>query len=114
MQFFSPELVLPLYLLVASSSRIPAINVENTCRAIEKNVAMLVENGVSVFEVCMRQQREAREKLENNWTKFSASDKQQCVSPNRYAPNYVEWLSCLETVEAVRALRKNEQKSGNR
>jgi hypothetical protein len=107
MVFLSAESVLPLFLLVAASNGVPAIDVAKTCRLIQKNVASIVQNDFDPFELCMRQQHEAREKIQNNLTTYPAADRKQCFNTTGYAPNYVEWLSCLETISAVRSIRKS-------
>jgi hypothetical protein len=105
MFLLSAESVLPLFLLVTASNGVPTIDVENTCRLIQKNVASMVQNDFDPFALCVRQQREAQDKLQSNWAAFPPADRRQCVNTTGYAPNYVEWLSCLETSAAVRRIR---------
>jgi hypothetical protein len=111
MLFMSPETTLGLYLLAAASSGLPAIDFEKTCQQIAKSMGSeMAKASAGTLENCLRQEREAREKMNTNWPNYPASDRHECVDTTGYAPSYVEWLTCLEMDAQVRAMRKKEPK----
>jgi hypothetical protein len=60
------------------------------------------------FDVCTRNEREARARLDEDWANFSARDKARCILPDEYLPGYVEWLTCLELERHLRNQRQGK------
>jgi len=94
---------------VVASGNVPRINAEATCRASEDALIKLFGDKTMVtFESCMRQEKEAVEKIQKSWATFTASARQRCIQPKNYMPSYVEWLTCLENDRHLRELRAKE------
>jgi hypothetical protein len=56
----------------------------------------------------MSDEKDAHDQLNKNWATYPASDKARCIHPMEYMPGYVEWLTCLEMVRDVKAMRKGQ------
>jgi hypothetical protein len=93
----------------AASPNLPRVDITATCRESEKAIAGLFGNDIQqTFDSCMRQEKEAREQIVKNWSKFPAQGRQRCVNPTGYMPSYVEWLTCLEMEQSVAEQRKTQ------
>ena len=56
----------------------------------------------------MTDERDARDQLVKNWSRYPALAKEQCVKPQEYLSGYVEWLVCIEmTRDAARRARSS-------
>jgi hypothetical protein len=101
---FSAAIWLSGVLAVAASS-LPNIDVQEACRAsVDGSFADKTDN----FDVCMRDEREARARLVEDWADFFARDKARCILPAEYLPGYVEWLTCLELERHLRSQRQGK------
>jgi hypothetical protein len=62
-------------------------------------------------ESCLADERTAEETLNQNWSKYSAADKIQCVGNVKTGgpPSYVELLSCLEIMRDAKEIREADQ-----
>jgi hypothetical protein len=90
--------------IVLAADAVPKFNIELTCRAAAE--ASGPDRGV---RTCQRDEDEARVKLEQDWTKYTAVQRTGCV---RFAglgstPSYVELLTCLEMAKEVETLPKD-------
>ena len=58
-------------------------------------------------ERCAADERQARDQLQNEWTQFSPSAKNQCnqETTTDSTPSYVEFLTCLEMERDVKAAK---------
>ena len=58
-------------------------------------------------EACLADEHTAQETLKQNWSKYSAADKTQCVGMAKTGgpASYVELLSCLEIMRDARNIR---------
>lgn len=76
---------------VASGDGVPHFNVQPSCADAKGLIDRCVES-------CLSNEKAARETLSANWARYSAGDKNHCVSlvSNGGPPNYVELLVCLE------------------
>ncbi len=99
-----------LFMLAAATGQVPTADVAATCREIMKALGNETGLGNTTFETCMRSQQSAHKELADNWAKYPAADKQECVNTTGYAPNYVEWLTCLQMDKYLRDAKKGEQK----
>jgi hypothetical protein len=93
---------------LAKDGGLPKLDIEYACRASEKAVAAIVSVATDIFGSCKADEEAARDELQKNWATFPASDKARCIQPKEYLPSYVEWLTCLEMVRDVKALRKGQ------
>jgi len=75
----------------ASGDGVPNLNVQPSC----KGDGFLIKLNV---ESCLSTEKAARDQLSENWAKYSASDKNHCLSlvSAGASPSYVEVLTCLE------------------
>lgn len=87
----------------AAASSLPSLDVQEVCRA---SVAAPFADNTDDFDICMRDEQAAREKLIVDWASFSTRDKARCVLPGEYLPGYVEWLTCLELERDLRVERQ--------
>ncbi len=85
--------------LVLAAEAVPQFNVEPGCRAA--GVAAIAPNRTP--DSCKHDENEAKAKVEQEWSQFSATDKSHCVQLSRLggAPSYVELLTCLEMAKAA-------------
>jgi hypothetical protein len=87
----------------------PKIDIEKTCR--ENVGALSTTLGSEIRQdtnICMTDERDARDQLVKNWSRYPALAKEQCVKPQEYLPGYVEWLSCIEMTRDARQARKDQ------
>jgi hypothetical protein len=58
-------------------------------------------------EACLADETAAQDTLKQNWSKYSASDKNECVGmvTTGGPPSYVELLSCVEILRDARNIR---------
>lgn len=89
----------------AAASSLPDIDVQEACRA---SVDVSFADKADSFDVCMRDEREARARLVEDWANFSARDKARCILPAEYLLGYVEWLTCLELERHLRGQRQGK------
>ena len=93
--------------LVADS--VPKFDVERTCRAA-------AVSGVPGRDStsCHRDEQDARSKLEQDWSQYSAAQRSECdgLVTTGGAPSYVELLTCLEMAKQAKELPE-DSKMGN-
>ena len=51
----------------------------------------------------MTDERDARDQLVKNWSRYPALAKEQCVKPQEYLPGYVEWMGTSRRASARQA-----------
>jgi hypothetical protein len=75
-----------------AAHRIPAFYIVQNCNAEVANV------GTEKVAGCTKDETDARNELDRNWSHFGASDKQACVGESSIggAQSYVELLTCFE------------------
>jgi len=79
------------------------LRVESSCEAAGRGAVVLGRNK----EACLADETTAQDTLKQNWSKYSAADKTQCVgmTKNGGPASYVELLSCLEIMRDARNIR---------
>jgi hypothetical protein len=84
----------------------PKLNVDPSCEAAGRGSVMLGRNK----EACLADETTAQGTLTQNWSKYSASDKTQCVGMAKTGgpASYVELLSCLEIMRDARNIRNGD------
>ncbi len=83
-----------LILLVALASSVPTIDIAGTCR--EAQSAALPEDRKAAYESCLRDEQDARDKLKQSWSRYSAAAHFDCAETGGFSLSYVELLTCLE------------------
>src|SRR5260370_7904160 len=85
---------------------VPTFNVEPFCREVARRAAP-----VGDVNVCLRQEREARDQLIKEWAQFPAADRAFCQHLHTVGggPTSTELLPCLEFHRDARTLRRTAQ-----
>lgn len=95
--------------VVLAADTVPKFDVERTCRPAA--AAGILPGRDS--SACQRDENDARSKLEQDWTQYTAAQRSQCagfVGLDR-AQSYVELLTCLEIAKQAKELPQ-ESKMG--
>jgi hypothetical protein len=84
----------------AAQSSVPRLDVGATCRPIDKKDSSQINT-----ESCLKSEREAREKVAQDWSRFPAADRELCTQTARLGgfESYVQLLTCLELRRDVAA-----------
>jgi hypothetical protein len=84
----------------------PTLQVGPSCVAAGAGSVILGRNK----ESCLADENTARDTLKQNWSKYPAADKSDCVTlENSGGPaSYVELLSCLEVMRDARSIRNED------
>jgi hypothetical protein len=82
---------------------VPVLQVVSSCEAAGRGAVVLGRNK----EACLADESAAQDTLRQNWTKYAANDKTQCVGMTRTGgpASYVELLSCLEIMRDARNIQ---------
>jgi hypothetical protein len=109
------SLVVGAQLVLVAANGPPKVDVETTCRTSEREITKIFGSGstASTFDGCMRQQNEAFERLQKDWATYPVDARAHCAQPKVYMPSYVEWLSCFESAQHLREMRKREAEGAN-
>jgi hypothetical protein len=77
-----------------SADSVPTLQVGPSCEAAGRGTVVLGRSK----ESCMADETAARDTLQKSWSKYSGTDKQQCLGMEKTGgpSSYVELLSCLE------------------
>ena len=81
----------------------PTLQVAPSCEAAARGAVVLGRNK----EACLADETTAQDTLKQNWSKYAASDKNECVGMVKTGgpPSYVELLSCVEILRDARNIR---------
>ena len=82
-------------LVVAVADRLPAFDVSRSCKLdVAATTGLSVEQSL---KNCVNDENRARQQLDSQWSKFSASSKSQCIPLESIGgtPSYVSLLTCL-------------------
>jgi hypothetical protein len=84
----------------------PKLDVGTTCNAAAKFAIMAGRDK----DACLEDERTAESALAQNWSKYSADDKTQCVGTVKTGgpASYVELLSCLEVMRDAKEFREDD------
>lgn len=98
--------LLPITLIAShvgvAADAVPEFDVDQSCRrAAEISASLGRTRGA-----CRRDEGDARGKLEQEWTQYSAAQRTDCVrvSSRGTSPRYVELLTCLEMAKQASEL----------
>jgi hypothetical protein len=93
-------------LVVAVADGVPNINYEKGCRAsAAANASLGVVIDDQSVNACMAEEKGARDKLTQQWTQFSSSDRVHCEREAAgQMPSYVELQTCLEIARETKSL----------
>jgi hypothetical protein len=81
----------------------PILQVVTSCEAAGRGAVVLGRNK----EACLADETAAQDTLKQNWAKYAANDKTQCVGMTKTGgpASYVELLSCLEIMRDARQIQ---------
>ena len=87
-------IILTASYVVLAADRVPELNIEPGCKAAA--AAAVTPNRDA--SACKRDELGARDKLKQDWAKYTSGQKTRCVSLSKLGgfPSYVELLTCLE------------------
>jgi hypothetical protein len=113
-RFRAAPLVARAIILMAASAALskddglPKLDIQKQCQKTQKATDEFTgTKNPDAFNLCVRTEQSAREKLAERWATTSALDKTSCVHPAGWSPSYFEWLACLDTRDYMRTLRKD-------
>jgi hypothetical protein len=87
----------------------PVFDPASGCRAAKAADRMFGRG----LEECMRDETDARARLQQTWGEFTAADRTMCArSAAMGYPSYVELLTCLEIARDARTLPKDDELFG--
>jgi hypothetical protein len=86
----------------------PTLDVTTTCAA----AAQYSMSTGRDKEACLGDESTARATLAQNWSKYKADDKNQCVGTVKTGgpPSYVELLSCIEILRNAKQIREGDHR----
>jgi hypothetical protein len=87
----------------ARADDVPTLQIGPSCDAAGRGTVVLGRSR----ESCIADENAARDALQKNWSKYSATDKQQCLGMEKAGgpSSYVELQSCLEIRRDARDIR---------
>ena len=93
-------------LLLPVADGVPPLNVEPSCRAAAK----MGDSMDATIQSCLRDEREARAKLEKEWAQFPAGVGARCVATTETGggASYVEVLVCMEMARDAANLERSQ------
>jgi len=96
---------LPAPAAIADSA--PKLDVTTSCNAAARGAISAGRDR----ESCLADEHAAEDILNQNWSKYSAADKSQCIGNVKTGgpPSYVELLSCLEVMRDAKKVREADQ-----
>jgi hypothetical protein len=86
--------MLVIFLSAALSTSIPQANIKDICRSA--TVDSLPEDRANASRGCIGDETSARDQLKQEWHRFNAADRANCVETPGMKFSYVELLTCLE------------------
>lgn len=93
----------------AAADNVPVINVEPVCQGIAQQGGSSFHDPQIAKEKqdCLDSEKQVREELAKQWSRFPASDKSACIQEATMGgdSSYTELLTCLEMARDVRNLR---------
>jgi hypothetical protein len=84
----------------------PVLQVDPSCDAAGRGAVMLGRNK----EACLADETAAQDTLKQNWSKYAANDKTQCIGmvTTGGPASYVELLSCIEIMRDARVIENTD------
>ena len=103
--------VWPVVLQLLVADGVPQLDVTESCRAAAQ--AKLSNNpGENLYKACVGSEQKTRTELAKNWSSYTPSDRESCISSLRaFAPTYTELATCLELKRAVADIKTKSDKT---
>ena len=89
----------------------PTLQVEPSCEAAARGAVVLGRNK----EACLADETTAQDTLKQNWSKYAAADKSECIGmvTTGGPASYVELLSCVEILRDARNIHNADALEGD-
>ena len=99
-----PAMLVGGHLLIAVVDKVPVLNFEPLCR----EGAAEIRGPKDDRQVCMDDEKAARDALAKKWSEFEPADRARCIrlSTNDRSASYVEVLTCLELDMAAKKMHQ--------
>jgi hypothetical protein len=102
-------LMLASQLIVTVADNVPKFNIERGCKV--DSTASSLDTGLDeTIKRCVRDEQQAQDQLQTQWSQFAPSDKALCTSVTTEGggvpPSYVELLTCLEGQQLAKKQNK--------
>jgi hypothetical protein len=99
-------LSLGLQSAIALADSPPKFNMVPSCNAAARGAVSAGRDR----EACLADERTAENSLAQNWSRYNAADKTQCVGNVKTGgpASYVELLSCLEIMRDAKSIREGD------
>lgn len=103
-------LVVAGYLVITVADKVPALNVEQSCRGAAQvavpNADGKMPSAAEIREKCVAKERDARDQLSRQWKDFAGDHRASCIRSTSAGgiPSYIELLTCLEIADQARKL----------
>jgi hypothetical protein len=81
--------------LMTLALTMPTTNLDSVCQSA-KVAALPGQDQASAFQSCLRDEKTARDELQQKWGHFSVNARETCAEPQGVTFSYVELLTCLE------------------
>ena len=109
MPAFLPIILTGSYLVLAAD-QIPKFDTDASCHAAAAASTVINRNE----DVCKKDERDARAKMEQQWAQFTPAERVHCVSLSKLGgfPSYVELLTCLEMAADAKKLPAADRLTG--
>ena len=114
MHIWSRIVVAGAIVLMAASAALakdggpPKLDIQKQCQKTQTATDEFTgTKNPGAFDLCVKTEQSAREKLVERWATTSALDRISCVHPAVWSPSYFEWLACLDTRDYVQTMREN-------
>jgi hypothetical protein len=107
MAFSFIALTVVAQLVVPAADGVPNINYEKGCRAsAAANASLGIVIDDQSVNACMAEEKGARDRLSQQWTEFSSSDRVHCEREAALGemPSYVELQTCLQIARETKSL----------
>ena len=99
-----PAMMVGGHLLISVVDKVPDLNFEPICREGAAEIRSTRDDS----QVCMTDEKTARDELAKKWSEFASEDRARCIrlSTNNRSASYVEVLTCLEMDLAVKKMHQ--------
>jgi hypothetical protein len=81
-------------LFLALLSGAPALDVPAICRGEAHGLPR--DQQTAAYQMCLRDEKTAREEIQRNWTDFPAETRATCAMLGALVFSYVELMTCIE------------------
>jgi hypothetical protein len=103
------SLVIASQLIVAVADNVPQFIIERGCK-VDSTASSLATGLDETIKRCVRDEQQAQNQLQAQWSQFAPSDKAMCTSMTTESggvpPSYVELLTCLQGQQIAKKLNK--------